>query len=100
MGPRKLGVLLRGGLRGVSGCSASSHDKTSSAEAPRQPAKNGAAQADGGVPAPLVGGETLTRNDSQSTFALDVDTASYTYSARQIADGRWPDQQSVRAEEF
>lgn len=35
-----------------------------------------------------------------STFALDVDTASYTYAARQINDGRRPDPSQVRPEEF
>src|SRR5262245_1741088 len=35
-----------------------------------------------------------------STFALDVDTASYSYAARTINDGRWPDASTVRPEEF
>jgi Ca-activated chloride channel family protein len=38
--------------------------------------------------------------DRVSTFALDVDTASYTVTRRFIADGRLPDPASVRPEEF
>lgn len=41
-----------------------------------------------------------TNEDNMSTFALDVDTASYTYAARQINDGSWPDASAVRPEEF
>ncbi|MCK8676511.1 vWA domain-containing protein [Streptomyces lichenis] len=35
-----------------------------------------------------------------STFALDVDTASYGYARRVLADGRLPDRETVRPEEF
>jgi Ca-activated chloride channel family protein len=38
--------------------------------------------------------------DRVSTFALDVDTASYTVARRFIADGHLPDPASVRPEEF
>ncbi len=38
--------------------------------------------------------------DQQSTFALDVDTASYTVARRFIADGNMPDPASVRVEEW
>jgi Ca-activated chloride channel family protein len=41
-----------------------------------------------------------TREDNTSTFALDVDTASYTYAARQLNDGRLPSPEQVRPEEF
>ena len=44
--------------------------------------------------------ETMADNDPQSTFALDVDTASYSYTRRLITDGRWPDPTTVRPEEF
>jgi Ca-activated chloride channel family protein len=40
------------------------------------------------------------RRDRQSTFALDVDTASYAIARRFIADGNLPDPASVRVEEF
>ncbi|GAA4562666.1 vWA domain-containing protein [Planotetraspora kaengkrachanensis] len=35
-----------------------------------------------------------------STFALDVDTASYGYARRAIQEGRWPEPDQVRIEEF
>ena len=38
--------------------------------------------------------------DRESTFALDVDTASYTVARRYISDGNLPDPASVRVEEF
>jgi Ca-activated chloride channel family protein len=38
--------------------------------------------------------------DDQSTFGLDVDTASYTVARRFIGDGNLPDPASVRVEEF
>ncbi len=38
--------------------------------------------------------------DRESTFALDVDTASYTVARRYIGDGNLPDPASVRVEEF
>jgi Ca-activated chloride channel homolog len=41
-----------------------------------------------------------TERDRQSTFGLDVDTASYTIAQRFVADGNLPDPASVRVEEF
>ena len=38
--------------------------------------------------------------DVLSTFALDVDTASYDYARRTLSDGRLPDPAQVRPEEF
>jgi len=38
--------------------------------------------------------------DDQSTFGLDVDTASYTIAQRYIQDGNTPDPASVRVEEW
>ncbi|MGW6734769.1 YfbK domain-containing protein [Streptomyces sp. NPDC055013] len=38
--------------------------------------------------------------DLLSTFALDVDTASYGYARRTLAEGRMPDPSTVRPEEF
>ncbi|WP_240197029.1 vWA domain-containing protein [Nonomuraea lactucae] len=35
-----------------------------------------------------------------STFALDVDTASYTYARRALREGRWPEPARIRPEEF
>jgi Ca-activated chloride channel family protein len=38
--------------------------------------------------------------DRVSTFALDVDTASYSIAQRYVEDGAWPDPSSVRVEEW
>ncbi len=38
--------------------------------------------------------------DRKSTFALDVDTASYTIAQRYVMDGNLPDPAAVRVEEF
>jgi Ca-activated chloride channel homolog len=44
--------------------------------------------------------ETLTAEDNQSTFAVDVDTASYTISRRKLTEGTLPPASAVRVEEF
>jgi Ca-activated chloride channel family protein len=41
-----------------------------------------------------------TERDRESTFGLDVDTASYTIAQRFVADGNLPDPSSIRVEEF
>ncbi len=41
-----------------------------------------------------------TEDDHLSTFAIDVDTASYTVARRYVRDGNMPDPASVRVEEF
>ena len=41
-----------------------------------------------------------TEDDEFSTFAIDVDTASYTVARKFLDDGFLPDQNSVRVEEF
>ena len=41
-----------------------------------------------------------TEDDRLSTFALDVDTGSYTVARRYLNDGYLPDKDSVRVEEF
>ncbi len=41
-----------------------------------------------------------TEDDHLSTFAMDVDTASYTVARRYVQDGNLPDPASVRVEEF
>ena len=41
-----------------------------------------------------------TREDHLSTFALDVDTASYTVARRYVNDGNLPPADAVRVEEF
>ena len=41
-----------------------------------------------------------TEDDHLSTFAIDVDTASYTVARKFVQDGNMPDPDSVRVEEF
>ena len=41
-----------------------------------------------------------TEDDRLSTFAIDVDTASYTIARKFLDDGHLPDQNSIRVEEF
>ncbi|MEU3986743.1 von Willebrand factor type A domain-containing protein [Streptomyces sp. NPDC026672] len=63
-----------------------------------------------GLPAPGPARTQDGRQDAQqderdpgdhvSTFALDVDTASYGYARRALADGHRPDPSTVRPEEF
>jgi Ca-activated chloride channel family protein len=43
---------------------------------------------------------TDTRVDHLSTFAIDVDTASYTYARRMLLQGQRPEPASVRVEEW
>lgn len=45
-------------------------------------------------------GEFAPAPDYLSTFALDVDTASYGYARRVLSEGRLPDPSAVRPEEF
>ncbi len=42
----------------------------------------------------------LTEDEDTSTFGMDVDTASYTIARYYLNDGRVPDKDSVRTEEF
>jgi Ca-activated chloride channel family protein len=49
---------------------------------------------------PGVNAFVPTERDRESTFGLDVDTASYTIARRFVADGNLPDPASVRVEEF
>ena len=43
---------------------------------------------------------TLVSEDAQSTFSVDVDTASYTISRRKLREGTMPPEEAVRVEEF
>jgi Ca-activated chloride channel family protein len=68
-------------------------------------APTGGGRADAAAPdadrtGPAGGGNTATGDDPQSTFAVDVDTASYGYARRQILAGRLPSASTVRPEEF
>jgi len=69
----------------------------------------GAMTSDGGEDVPLPGDQyeapgtqpfVMTAYDPLSTFAADVDTASYDIFRRDVNDGRSPDPASVRLEEY
>jgi Ca-activated chloride channel family protein len=95
-GPRRLRVLLAGvAVAGalLTGCSASGESSTADEASAKEGAPAPAASA-----APSRGDDRGA--DQLSTFALDVDTASYGYARRTLADGRLPEPSTVRAEEF
>ena len=78
-------VLTLTALLVVTGCGASgTSGGADRGQRPPAPRHSGAAQRG-------ADGETSTENDAQSTFALDVDTASYGYARRLINDGRLPE---------
>ena len=49
---------------------------------------------------PGVGRQVDPTDQPDSTFGLDIDTASYYYARRQLLDGNRPDPSTVRPEEF
>nr|WSX53175.1 von Willebrand factor type A domain-containing protein [Streptomyces sp. NBC_00974] len=94
------GVLLTGcGSGGGGGGEKTADRRAKSAESWPRPAASFAAGAG-------AEGESDGRSasappaDYLSTFALDVDTASYGYAQRTLADGSLPDPATVRPEEF
>lgn len=74
----------------VSGCSTAPGRGGTSAPAPDS--------GKGGRPG--IGREVDTADQPLSTFAIDIDTASYFYARRQLLDGRRPDPSTIRPEEF
>lgn len=117
-----VGLLLAGGvlLTGCSGDGATSDRSAAGggkgAAGPAPAATGGGASTGGaageaakpadGAAKPADGAEKTDRlresatPDYLSTFALDVDTASYGYARRTLADGRLPGAETVRPEEF
>jgi Ca-activated chloride channel family protein len=82
-------------MTAATGCSGDTHDSDGGLSA----------APDGGYPGrpaePNQGtGRTDAREDPQSTFAMDVDTASYGYARRMLGEGRLPDAADIRPEEF
>ncbi|MGW1406254.1 vWA domain-containing protein [Streptomyces sp. NPDC002403] len=100
-----LGVLLAGGVL-LTGCSGTPTANKTSADGRRggplpapAPAATGGA-ADSGAAEKRDGLRESAPPDYLSTFALDVDTASYGYARRTLGDGGLPDPSTVRPEEF
>ncbi|ROQ32443.1 Ca-activated chloride channel family protein [Streptomyces sp. PanSC19] len=97
--PAVVAALLAAGLA-VGGCSAGGTDRTGARDL-----KEGGTVPDGGRAGTAAPREGEQRSptpapDYLSTFALDVDTASYGYARRTLAEGRLPDPATVRPEEF
>ncbi|MGW1227668.1 YfbK domain-containing protein [Streptomyces sp. NPDC002530] len=110
-----IGLLLAGGVL-LTGCSGTDSDRSTATSDKRGPAPAPAATG-GAVPGGGTAGDrqegaeadgrkkpdgltATARPDYLSTFALDVDTASYGYARRTLADGRLPAPETVRPEEF
>lgn len=106
-----LALTTAGGLL-LTGCSAG--DGSNSGGYSADSSNKGGGNGKGGFPAPAYSqgdqreGEGEDKDsrefapepDYLSTFALDVDTASYGYARRTLAEGRLPDPSTVRPEEF
>ncbi|MFD7813813.1 von Willebrand factor type A domain-containing protein [Streptomyces sp. NPDC059785] len=104
---RLRGTLLAGALAGavlLTGCGGGDSDDHGYTS-------DGRSRSSGGtLPLPAPDGTTGEQGqkdrefapspDHLSTFALDVDTASYGYARRALDDGRLPDPATVRPEEF
>ncbi|MFF7857451.1 von Willebrand factor type A domain-containing protein [Streptomyces sp. NPDC007904] len=111
IGGALLALTAAGGLL-LTGCSGGSSDGSRATDS----AYDGGGKASTPLPAPDRGpdepggderreGEQDSSGvapdpDHLSTFALDVDTASYGYARRALAEGRMPDPSTVRPEEF
>ena len=85
------GVALAGLLL-VSGCSMSGNGGSG----------NGGSQfhSEGRPGVTIAPGPVDPDREPRSTFAVDIDTASYNFARRQILDGVRPDESTVRPEEF
>ncbi|MEV4949726.1 von Willebrand factor type A domain-containing protein [Streptomyces sp. NPDC053755] len=104
------GILAAGlwatGCAGGSGSDGTAADRAAGERAPAAPDARPSPAAPGAPAAPEAGaaeGEQRSRPpapDWLSTFALDVDTASYGYARRTLSEGRLPDPATVRPEEF
>lgn len=97
---RLTAALLAGGLL-LTGCGGSGSNHRADGEwkggeskpRPATTRPGGEGESEGRSP-------TAPPADYLSTFALDVDTASYGYARRTLSDGRLPDPATVRPEEF
>lgn len=106
------GLLLTGCSGGDTGEASHKADRPARAPAPdARPGPGSAGPADGAGQGEgqrdgeqkqdkEPGGEFAPEPDYLSTFALDVDTASYGYALRTLGEGRLPDPGTVRPEEF
>ncbi|MET7481459.1 von Willebrand factor type A domain-containing protein [Streptomyces sp. NPDC005538] len=102
-----LALTTAGGLL-LTGCGAGGGSHSSSSDGANHTGFPAPAVTSGGEQGEDQNGEkTGSSNDEiapspdyLSTFALDVDTASYGYARRVLADGQMPDPSTIRPEEF
>lgn len=96
------GALLLGGCGGGADGSGRSADDKSGRDSAQLPEPAQSAAPDGGQATTEDHGDRRESApaDQLSTFALDVDTASYGYARRTLADGYRPDPSAIRPEEF
>ncbi|MFE3453805.1 von Willebrand factor type A domain-containing protein [Nonomuraea sp. NPDC059194] len=80
---------------GPEGAATASKDRAAPIQPPRVTASTAPTEGDTATDT-----ETDTEASQVSTFALDVDTASYGYARRTLDEGRWPEPGQVRPEEF
>ncbi|MFI6761830.1 von Willebrand factor type A domain-containing protein [Micromonospora sp. NPDC050417] len=88
-----LGILALTVSTTLVGCSADSEDDHGSGRPPVSRGEDEDSQWPGKQ-------GSSTEYDPESTFAVDVDTASYGYASRLLREGRWPERDKVRPEEF
>ncbi|MGQ4446729.1 von Willebrand factor type A domain-containing protein [Streptomyces griseus] len=108
-----MALLLAGALL-ITACSASDGDSGTTRDL-SSGKRDGQGPTGGGQPAPDVAAPEKGRQSGEngasaapdvkapdylSTFALDVDTASYGYARRTLGDGSLPNAEDVRPEEF
>src|SRR5918992_781098 len=111
-GGRMMRIVLAASALAVTlvaaGCTAGESQDTAGSggagKAPPQsvPGQGAPAPGEGAPPAGLGPGaaRSQTATSYLSTFALDVDTASYGFARRALTEGRLPDPATVRPEEF
>lgn len=84
----------------LSACGGSGSQTGSAERAPGEPAATAAPSRAASASKAPDSVEQDTTKAQISTFALDVDTASYGYARRTLAEGRWPERGQIRPEEF
>ncbi|MFF2135757.1 von Willebrand factor type A domain-containing protein [Streptomyces sp. NPDC058193] len=105
-----LALILAGGVL-MTGCAGSGPGGDSAADrgngpaggrqpAPAAPSAEAGQREDGASATEDAPARESAAPDYLSTFALDVDTASYGYARRTLGDGRLPAAETVRPEEF
>ncbi|MEU7314842.1 von Willebrand factor type A domain-containing protein [Streptomyces sp. NPDC007083] len=100
---RLAGVAMAVAAGVLSGCTGSTHDSGHTETAQLDKGGGGGAPgyaAGGAEPQNGASGKPEEPADFRSTFALDVDTASYSYAQRMLRDGARPAPRTVRTEEF